>query len=459
MLVACSKCSQPIFVRSSALIDERNAIPCKACDADTFVDLDGGVINQHVAAADGEELGEDATDGASPDVSSANGSDIQEEAERDEASESEVEAAAEEELGSSQESQEESAVHAEPPPAAIAASLAETADAGESGEDSAGEHSLEPNMQGLEDVAHDDEDEHAHEVLAEENEEGSPEDSESLAAGDINTAPPPADPEGRDILDEAKERYRQQQEPDANSSQAGAGVKSAQGGPNKWSKVSQGDNVFGRTRSGFDVESRPPTPVKQVPRPTRSVHIRPKADRRPFLFGGAALLLVLVVVMNLGGEEAEAEQEATSVATAAVEAASENNGASNKQAAPADGAEALANKAKVDAVPVELDENDSKPQNSDVKTVSVVDQDKARSHYLAANQFLNENRVKEAIASLEMAIAENPHYGLAFRSLGIAYMREGNIEQAVSFYKRFVELEPEHVDTAQVKKVIAKYTE
>jgi hypothetical protein len=270
-------------------------------------------------------------------------------------------------------------------------------------------------------------------------------------AAHLTFPPPPAvseDVEGRDILNEAKERFREQKAV-VSDHVSGAGAKAAVGGPNKWSKVSQDDVVFGRARPSFKVESsQAPVPKPVSPTTIRSVHIRPKQNRKPFV----ALVALILAGFGMVTFFSPNEPSQTSAKIKSPETVQKEE----PKRVDHQG-EDTPDKVSTSAAEAGDKTHAQKSVSEKPKVISPVDEKEARRHYLAGNQFLNENRVEDSIKSLELAITENPHFGLAFRSLGIAYMRAGNIEQAVSFYQRFVELEPEHADTPEVKKVIAKY--
>jgi hypothetical protein len=78
-------------------------------------------------------------------------------------------------------------------------------------------------------------------------------------------------------------------------------------------------------------------------------------------------------------------------------------------------------------------------------------------HYKQGNLFLREKKVALAIDELKKAVAINPSYGVAYRSLGVAYMLLGREKSAVKSYERFVATEPSHRDVAKVREIIADY--
>ncbi|OGQ91747.1 MAG: hypothetical protein A2289_11880 [Deltaproteobacteria bacterium RIFOXYA12_FULL_58_15] len=78
-------------------------------------------------------------------------------------------------------------------------------------------------------------------------------------------------------------------------------------------------------------------------------------------------------------------------------------------------------------------------------------------HYKQGNLYLREKKVALAIDELKECLAANPQYGLAYRSLGVAYMLLGREKSAVQAYEQFVKVSPSHRDTPKVKQIISDY--
>lgn len=62
-----------------------------------------------------------------------------------------------------------------------------------------------------------------------------------------------------------------------------------------------------------------------------------------------------------------------------------------------------------------------------------------------------------AIAAYERALAVAPELGGAERGLAIAYTKKGDKKSAVAHYRRYLELEPDAKDAAEVRKIIRSY--
>ncbi len=93
-------------------------------------------------------------------------------------------------------------------------------------------------------------------------------------------------------------------------------------------------------------------------------------------------------------------------------------------------------------------------------TVSVSSRDVAKANqlYLKANQLLKQEKVALAIDTLKDSIELNPRNGVAYRSLGVSYMKLGQPRSAIAAYKKFVELSPTHHDADAVRQIIANYS-
>jgi len=78
-------------------------------------------------------------------------------------------------------------------------------------------------------------------------------------------------------------------------------------------------------------------------------------------------------------------------------------------------------------------------------------------HYRLANQYLGAKKVTLAVDELQQCLALDPAYGLAYRSLGVAYTLLGRERSAIAAYERFVALEPTHRDAAQLRQIIDSY--
>lgn len=84
--------------------------------------------------------------------------------------------------------------------------------------------------------------------------------------------------------------------------------------------------------------------------------------------------------------------------------------------------------------------------------------EEAERHYRQGNQYLmTDKEAPAAIVEFKKCIAIMPSHGLAYRSLGIAYMTLGQEHDAVRAYEKFVELLPDNRDAKHVKNIIADY--
>ncbi|MDD5310339.1 MAG: tetratricopeptide repeat protein [Candidatus Omnitrophica bacterium] len=63
----------------------------------------------------------------------------------------------------------------------------------------------------------------------------------------------------------------------------------------------------------------------------------------------------------------------------------------------------------------------------------------------------------EAIAMYNKAIKENPNYGYAFISKGIAYMSQGNLDKAISNFSESIDVSPEYTEAYQNRGVLLEY--
>ncbi len=83
--------------------------------------------------------------------------------------------------------------------------------------------------------------------------------------------------------------------------------------------------------------------------------------------------------------------------------------------------------------------------------------EQAAAHYRQANSYLNAKKVTLAIEELQMCLKLDPEFGLAYRSLGVAYTLLGRERSAIAAYEKFVTLEPGHRDAAQVRQLVDAY--
>ena len=67
--------------------------------------------------------------------------------------------------------------------------------------------------------------------------------------------------------------------------------------------------------------------------------------------------------------------------------------------------------------------------------------------------FLNDDKIDEAIRILELNTEFYPESSNTWDSLGEAYMKKGNKEKAIKFYKKSLELDPKNTNA---KKMIEK---
>jgi len=76
------------------------------------------------------------------------------------------------------------------------------------------------------------------------------------------------------------------------------------------------------------------------------------------------------------------------------------------------------------------------------------------------NQKLVAQDLAGAIASYQKALATKPSatvLGGVYRSMGIAFTRQGNIEEGAHYYKLYLPLCTNPVEKAQLQKVLADY--
>ncbi len=78
-------------------------------------------------------------------------------------------------------------------------------------------------------------------------------------------------------------------------------------------------------------------------------------------------------------------------------------------------------------------------------------------HYKQGNLFLKEKKVTLAIDEFKACLAADAKYGMAYRSLGVAYMLLGREKSAIEAYEKFVQVEPAHKDTDKVRQIIQDY--
>ena len=70
-------------------------------------------------------------------------------------------------------------------------------------------------------------------------------------------------------------------------------------------------------------------------------------------------------------------------------------------------------------------------------------------------EFLNQNKIEDAIEIFELLVAEFPNSANAFDSLGEAYYKSENYKLALKNYKKSFELYPKN---SNAKKMISKIT-
>jgi len=58
------------------------------------------------------------------------------------------------------------------------------------------------------------------------------------------------------------------------------------------------------------------------------------------------------------------------------------------------------------------------------------------------------------VTSLEKAININPRFASAFYQLGLVFIKKGELAKAIEHLEKFLELEPEAKEAAQVKIII-----
>ncbi|MDD4879512.1 MAG: tetratricopeptide repeat protein [Candidatus Omnitrophica bacterium] len=72
-------------------------------------------------------------------------------------------------------------------------------------------------------------------------------------------------------------------------------------------------------------------------------------------------------------------------------------------------------------------------------------------------QLATHKKWDEAIALYNKAIKENPNYGYAFISKGIAYMSQGELDRAISNFSESIDVSPEYTEAYQNRGVLLEY--
>ncbi len=78
-------------------------------------------------------------------------------------------------------------------------------------------------------------------------------------------------------------------------------------------------------------------------------------------------------------------------------------------------------------------------------------------HYQQGNLYLKEKKVALAIEEFKKCLVADSNYGVAYRSLGVAYMLLGREKSAIESYEKFVGVVPGHRDVPKVREIIADY--
>jgi tetratricopeptide (TPR) repeat protein len=81
----------------------------------------------------------------------------------------------------------------------------------------------------------------------------------------------------------------------------------------------------------------------------------------------------------------------------------------------------------------------------------------ARRLWVKGNRLLLKGEVTEAIRTLARAIEYDPAYAKAYRSLGVAFAKNGDTALAVQSYKEYLRRAPEAPDADQVRRIIEAY--
>ena len=72
-------------------------------------------------------------------------------------------------------------------------------------------------------------------------------------------------------------------------------------------------------------------------------------------------------------------------------------------------------------------------------------------------QLATQKKWDDAIALYNKAIKENPNYGYAFISRGIAYMSQGNLDKAISNFSESIDVSPDFTEAYQNRGVLLEY--
>jgi tetratricopeptide (TPR) repeat protein len=81
--------------------------------------------------------------------------------------------------------------------------------------------------------------------------------------------------------------------------------------------------------------------------------------------------------------------------------------------------------------------------------------DDAAAAYNVGEIFFSGQQVDDAIAYFELAARIKKDWPKAYHRLGLAYLNKGNLDKALENLKKFVELDPENPEAANVKATIA----
>ena len=66
------------------------------------------------------------------------------------------------------------------------------------------------------------------------------------------------------------------------------------------------------------------------------------------------------------------------------------------------------------------------------------------NHYNEGMEFFAQDKLDEAIAAYQRALAEDPNYGDALHALAMTYAHQDKLDEAIEVAKRLIEVAPDH---------------
>ena len=81
----------------------------------------------------------------------------------------------------------------------------------------------------------------------------------------------------------------------------------------------------------------------------------------------------------------------------------------------------------------------------------------ALEHYAAGNKLYLAKKLPQAIDEFKKAVELDATFGLAHRSLGVAYASQGKGELAIKEYKTYLKISPDAKDAKQVEALVKNF--